>query len=527
MIATERDDENLLALLYDELSPTEAEALRKRLAAEAPESLERLRQWQRIRTLAAELPALEPDPQMHYDLVRAARLAAEPAEKPGRWWAWVEKLSWTPAFAGLLLVVVAAGLTARLTRDIEEGPAPVAGEPVMRAAKDVATKGSAASGAAPAATPAAATPAAAAPAAAREADPAADLAADLAAKAAPVEPALSPAARPGPTPDPRFAPDAPARGPEGAIGGVPPTEPAAALDTRRNVDEAREREADGAREESTKAGEAAPSKKAKGLSKLDFAPPPPAASPPPEPSPRAGASAPKPTAPSRSTAARPETPTDKANAATAGRRDIDALADDAPGADAERQPVGYSVTGDAIRPGAGFAPPPAAETAEEQPSYAAREPATDDAVAEPRPARAAAPPVVMADTAATEGAAAGEVAQGIVEQKRETDRDVLTRARQASDAGDHRTAVVLYEEYISDNRGAGGLDRVWFETAQSYEQLGRADRALALYRLVAAGSGAYADSARRRIEALTPPNVPQAAPRRAVQTDDAAAEPAE
>lgn len=526
MTTTERDDENLLALLYGELSPTEADALRKRLAADAPESLERLRQWQRLRTLAAELPALEPDPQMHYDLVRAARLAAQPAEKQGRWWAWVEKLSWTPAFAGLLLVVVAAGLTARLTRDIEEGPAPGAGEPVMRAAKDVAAKGSAASGAAPAA---------AAPAAALEAKTAADLAA-AAQPVVPVEPVVPPAA----------APDAPGGAiggaPEGVIGGAPPTDPAVALDARRNQDEApaaeapaSERESDGAREESAKAVEAAPSKKAKGLSKLDFAPPPPpAASPPPEPEPRPGASAPKPTAPSRAAAARPETPTDKTNAETAGRRDTDTLADDAAGtdADAEQQAVGSNVTRDSVRPGTGFAPPPAAEPAEERSNYGdtARAPAADNAVAEPRPARARAeaPPVLMAETVATEDAAAGSAAQGAVEQRREAAGDVLTRARQASGAGDHRTAVVLYEEYISDNRGAGGLDRVWFETAQSYERLGRADRALALYRLVAAGSGAYAESARGRIEALTPPAVPpQAAPRRAVQSDDASAEPAE
>jgi len=113
-------DDALLALLYDELPPGEADALREKLAAESPESLDRLMQWQAIRNVVAELPELEPDPQIHYDIIREARRAVDTAEKPSRLWAWLEQLTLMPALAGLLLVVLAAGLTLRLTTDLEQ-----------------------------------------------------------------------------------------------------------------------------------------------------------------------------------------------------------------------------------------------------------------------------------------------------------------------------------------------------------------------------------------------------------------------
>ncbi len=113
-------DDALLALLYDELPPAEAAALREKLAAESPESLERLAQWQAIRDVVAELPELEPDPQIHYDIIREARKAADAASKPSGIWAWLEQLTLTPALAGLLLVVLAAGLTLRMGTDLED-----------------------------------------------------------------------------------------------------------------------------------------------------------------------------------------------------------------------------------------------------------------------------------------------------------------------------------------------------------------------------------------------------------------------
>ncbi|MCA9558823.1 MAG: hypothetical protein KC583_09700, partial [Myxococcales bacterium] len=122
--AREREalEERLVELLYDELPPDEAEALRAQLA-EHPDVAERLAQWQALRRAAAEVPELEPDPQVHYDILRAARLAADEAAgeatKPP-WWAFLVNLSFAPALAALGLVVLGAGMLLVLTRTYED-----------------------------------------------------------------------------------------------------------------------------------------------------------------------------------------------------------------------------------------------------------------------------------------------------------------------------------------------------------------------------------------------------------------------
>ncbi|MCA9541388.1 MAG: hypothetical protein KC620_20955, partial [Myxococcales bacterium] len=116
-------DNELLALLYDELPPEEAEAARARIAAD-PERAERLQAWQAIRAVAATLPVPEPDPQLHYDILRAARLAAAEAETPSPFWRWLQGLTLVPALAGAAAIVAAAGLTVMLTRQVDEAPIP-------------------------------------------------------------------------------------------------------------------------------------------------------------------------------------------------------------------------------------------------------------------------------------------------------------------------------------------------------------------------------------------------------------------
>ncbi|MCB9550500.1 MAG: hypothetical protein H6705_01050 [Myxococcales bacterium] len=481
-MAAERDDETLLALLYDELTPTDAELLRRRLS---PEDQARLRDWRQIRTVVAEIPPLEPDPQMRYDLLRAARLAAEPEEKPARWWAWVEKLSWAPAFAALALVVVAAGLTAKLSEGLDEAPAPALRVPAPLA------------------------------------------------KTAPAvgkEEAAAPVTAPGAAPPPAVEPPAPDTPVAEPIAGADGEGAAVALDPVPPEPEARREAAAAEADEEAEASKVIAKSKRdvpreRKPSKLAFAPPP-------EPDTKAAAAQPSP-------APAGPMPADKGDTSTPALRDLPT--DDAlDKAEDERAAPSRTAAGDvaldAVGAGRGYAPPPPAPSANtnaDVDSFAgvAQAPAAA-ALAEVETATRR--PATREDTAPAQAPAKKATELAAAEEKGGA-VDLLGSARSARAQGDHRTAVTLYEEYLAENRGAGGLDRVWFETAQSYERLGDTGRALAFYRLVAGGDGAFAASARDRIAALSPPQAKQAAPKttapaapqRAYDFDEAAAEPAE
>lgn len=485
---TDRHDEALLALLYDELPPAEAEAMRRELAAEAPEVLDRLDDYRHIREVAAELPDHEPDPQMHYDLLRAARLAAEPDRKPSRFWAIVESLSWTPAIAGLLLVVVAAGLTARLSDEIGEGApagaeAPAADDPRAGAKAPVVTPG-----------------------AVTKSDTATPKDTAKAAAGERIDDKR--------TADPRPAPeaDAPAAAPADGLdafedraagkGAAPPV----ALDAARREAAAppvEKKKAPFGKSRTRTAPKPAPSKRKKAASPLGgnrggdigdaLAVPDQKPAPPPTDR-KAGeprfAPPPAPEAVERDTAAKAERvePTLSVGDAT---RDLDDSADDRV-APAEPE----KVTLDAVQTGAGGSTEGGTAV-----RGAEAERAADTA---PRRAAAQAPSAPVVDEV-TDGvvAEAEEEAEQVKEARTVASPSavMLDRARGARARGDHRTAVGLYEEYLRDGGGAD-LDRVRFEAAQSYEALGQTDRAVQLYRLVAQNGGAFADAARGRVEAM-------------------------
>ncbi|MEZ4464205.1 MAG: hypothetical protein R3F43_06730 [bacterium] len=86
-------DDQLLDLLYGEVLPEDAEALQA-LVNTDPVLRERLEAWSSVRRAMATLPEPEPDPQVHYNILRAARQQARPrrrsraASSPGcrRWW---------------------------------------------------------------------------------------------------------------------------------------------------------------------------------------------------------------------------------------------------------------------------------------------------------------------------------------------------------------------------------------------------------------------------------------------------------
>ncbi len=521
---TDHHDDALLALLYDELPPAEAEALRKELAAEAPEVLDRLADYQHIREVAAELPELEPDPQMHYDLLRAARLAAEPDEKPSRFWALIESLSWTPAIAGLLLVVVAAGLTAQLSGQIGEGGtdapavalAPGAAPPAEKPqpARGEAAKGEAAKSAA-SPTPAEA----------------------LDTKQ--VETATPDTAAEGALADPEAPADAPSAQPPAEV----------ALDGARGRNTRAEAPADkigdafgGEAEKS--AGGAEKASEAKTLGKM-------------APSKRDRAAEPpvtKKAAPrkvkSKLRSKRPPPVVTEQDAAPAKKGEArfappPPAPDYAAGADAD----GLDDADDLLAPSRAPAPAPGpAPTPQAAPSGA--EPAAEDVAldavggAAPEPdrqadslERRAAPSRAATDEVAefadTRVEAEEESAPAVQAQAASPSAVMLDRARAARANGQHRAAVDLYEEYLRENGSAAGADRVRYEAAQSYEAIGRADRAMQLYQQVAGGGGAFASASRTRMKALaatladSPPAKQTAPARPARAIDFEAAEPAE
>lgn len=520
---TDHHDDALLALLYDELPPAEAEALRRELAADAPEVLDRLADYQHIREVAAELPELEPDPQMHYDLLRAARLAAEPDEKPSRFWALIESLSWTPAIAGLLLVVVAAGLTAQLSDQIGEGGtdapavalAPGAAPPAdeARAAKGEAAESEAAKTARP--TPAEAL------------------------DTQQVETATPDTAAEGALADPEAPADAPTAQPPAEV----------ALDGARGRNTRAEAPADkigdafgGEAEKSGGGAEKASEAKTLGKmapSKSDRAAEPPVTK---KPAPRKVKSKlrskrPPPVvteqdaAPAKKGEARfappppapPPAPDSAAGAGDDGLDDADDLF--AP----SRAPA--PAPGPAPTPSG--AEPAAEDVALDAVGGAAPEPDRQAGGRERRAAPSRAATDEVAELADARVEAEEESAPAVQAQAASPSAVMLDRARAARANGQHRAAVDLYEEYLRENGSAAGADRVRYEAAQSYEAIGRADRAMQLYRQVARGGGAFASASRTRMKALaaaladSPPakQTAPARPSRAIDFD--AVEPAE
>lgn len=100
-------DSRLLDLLYGELPPDEARALEAEIAGDASAS-ELLAGWQAVRSAVTDLPVPEPDPQVHYTVLRAAREAVAPAQPTG-FWAWLSRLAVSPAFAGVAVLCLAVG----------------------------------------------------------------------------------------------------------------------------------------------------------------------------------------------------------------------------------------------------------------------------------------------------------------------------------------------------------------------------------------------------------------------------------
>ena len=100
-------DTRLLDLFYGELTPEEAAAVEAELSQDAA-AQQTVADWHRVREAVKDLPVPEPDPQVHYTILRAAREAVEPA-KPKGLWAWLSGVAFNPAFAGVAVMALAVG----------------------------------------------------------------------------------------------------------------------------------------------------------------------------------------------------------------------------------------------------------------------------------------------------------------------------------------------------------------------------------------------------------------------------------
>lgn len=139
-------DSRLLDLFYGELTPEEAQAVEAELSQDAA-AKQTVAGWHRVREAVKDLPVPEPDPQVHYTILRAAREAVEPA-KPKGLWAWLSGLALNPAIAGVAVMALAVGsvMFFQLNEDTPESAldkaadtpafaanAPAKGEPEFRA----------------------------------------------------------------------------------------------------------------------------------------------------------------------------------------------------------------------------------------------------------------------------------------------------------------------------------------------------------------------------------------------------------
>ncbi len=79
---------------------------------------------------------------------------------------------------------------------------------------------------------------------------------------------------------------------------------------------------------------------------------------------------------------------------------------------------------------------------------------------------------------------------------------LLRQAQRERSRGDHHSAVKSYEAFLSRYHEHPALQRVLFETAESYEALEQRERARQLYRLVQEAGGVLGDKAKERLEAL-------------------------
>jgi len=494
----EKLEEQLLELLYGDLPDADVAVLEAQLA-EHPDLRARLDQWHEVRRVMAEMPLAEPDPQVRYDLLRAARKAVAEPERRG-WWAWLEVLSTAPAVAGLALAVIAGSVLFTVTGDFSDHSPESAGEARSSAPFPSPTK-------------------------ARGMDAATARAFTLGSKEEAFEPAPSVAEdRP---PPPSGALDLlAAMDDENAattLNGAPLPKKVAARSSDKPVSRARPKAKKSSKAKGVFAKKRAPRKKRSaprkayrgGLVQEDLPPMPKSRSL------KAPASAP-PVVSQRASERRNQAPdrfapppaqqTSRTSSAGALNQRIppseSALVDD------DAEPVVERSTRmrrDAPKPAPGPEDTPQeAEVAEDDIGAIAQSPSSTSSIGSAGAAESNSRGGgrSRSEEAESAGAKEAEPAADSTSQLAQ----ILDRARAAKRRGAHRVAVREYETYLKKSPTRTRLNEVWFEAAQSYEALGDLRRARQLYRLVArsrSGKSAAAqirvDEIERRLDTGSPP----------------------
>ncbi|MEE2757086.1 MAG: hypothetical protein VYA30_10515 [Myxococcota bacterium] len=120
MSDSKQDMENrLVELLYGELKHDEADALRQELEANA-ELKETYDDWNHVYAVMDELPLEEPDPAVHYEILRVARQQASADKGPGLFERFFMLLQ-NPAFAALGLFIIGGAVFSIFKDGLQEG----------------------------------------------------------------------------------------------------------------------------------------------------------------------------------------------------------------------------------------------------------------------------------------------------------------------------------------------------------------------------------------------------------------------
>ncbi len=458
-------DERLVDLLYpDELSPEEAAALRREVEAH-PVYAERLRQLQRLQRAVRELPPVEPDPQIRYDLLREARAAVGDGKKKGGLLGLLESLALSPILAGAAVVAVVGGGMFLLQREMsDEAPATAARIPGEPPAAAVAAPER------PAATPAyEAAPGAAAPA---SAPTFAAKGEDQQDEPSPVWDAKESVADKGGATRLEEAKPFPGRdAARGTLNDAPAPVPSARED---DLSLAREKKKQAFADEGLMP-------KAEPVQRPEdtFA----------EPSARRAEGG-EGRGAVQASAARNAAPREEsagAERALGAKSDRDLASEDdgniagAPQAQAagdadDEAPLRESAK---ARPAAPPPPRPAPPPARAETEAVAQQPA----------------PETRSGGAGYDALGAGAAAPAGAAVAADAPPPALDRARQARAGRDFSRAAKLYEQAIRESRGADQAAAL-FEAAETYERLGDTSRALALYERAVRAGGAYGDRAR-------------------------------
>ncbi len=126
----------LLDLLYRELDEDEAEVVRRELDVDA-ELKATFEAWRQVQDVMDELPLEDPDPAVHYKILRVARQQASSAQQPGFFERFFVLLQ-NPAFAAFGLFIIGGAVFSVFKDNLQEGDGAAIVGQIQPAAKPAA-----------------------------------------------------------------------------------------------------------------------------------------------------------------------------------------------------------------------------------------------------------------------------------------------------------------------------------------------------------------------------------------------------